>query len=126
RGDAPYRSGRNRQWLKVKCTFHEEFVVGGFTPPGGARTGFGSLLLGAWENDAFRYAGRVGTGFSARQIDELHDRLRELDVKAKPFADDVPDARGARWVEPVLVIEVEFTERTRDGRLRHPVFRGVR
>ncbi len=126
RRDAPYRSGRNRQWLKVKCTFHEEFVVGGFTPPGGARTGFGSLLLGAWENDAFRYAGRVGTGFSARQIDELHDRLRELDVKAKPFADDVPDARGARWVEPVLVIEVEFTERTRDGRLRHPVFRGVR
>ena len=126
RADGRYRSGRGRQWLKVKCTHHEEFVVGGFTAPGGSRNGFGSLLLGAYDDGRFLYAGRVGTGFSATQIDDLHDRLTELETGEKPFHDDVPDSRTTRWVKPDLVIEVEFTERTRDRRLRHPVFRGLR
>jgi bifunctional non-homologous end joining protein LigD len=127
RADAPYRSRRERTWLKVKCHHHQEFVVGGFTRPGGSRTGFRSLLLGAFDGPKLRYAGRVGAGFSAQQLQDLHGQLKAMTVAEKPFADTVPDTHaGVTWVEPRLVIEVEFTERTRDGRLRHPVFRGVR
>lgn len=127
RGASAYQSGRSKQWVKVKCVNHEEFVVGGYTDPGGSRSGFGSLLMGAFdEHGDFQYGGRVGTGFSARQLDEIHARLRELDAEESPFSGPVPDARSVHWVHPELVIEVEFTERTRDGRLRHPAFRGLR
>lgn len=124
RCDGAYRSGRNRQWLKVKCTKTREFVVGGFTR--GERAGFGALLLGGYEDGDFVYAGRVGSGFSERQIRSLRERLDALRRDDSPFAGPVEDARQATWVSPELVVEVEFTERTRDGRLRHPVFRGVR
>lgn len=127
RANAPYRSRREKTWLKVKCTHHQEFVVGGFTRPGGSRKGFRSLLLGAFDDSTLRYMGRVGTGFSAQQLEDLHRQCNALTVPEKPFADAVPDIRpGVTWVEPRLVIEVEYTERTRDGRLRHPIFRGVR
>lgn len=126
RADARYSSGRSRTWLKVKCTQHAEFVVGGFTKPAGARSGFGSLLLGAYENGEFVYAGRVGTGFSFRQLEDLHARLKKIERNASPFSETPRDVRGAHWVKPAMVIEVEFTERTRDGRLRHPTFRGLR
>ena len=126
RADAPYRSRRSTSWIKLKCSNHAEFVVGGFTPPAGTRKGFGALLLGARDGEAFRYAGRVGSGFSDRQLRQLHATLRKRRLPESPFTDDVPNARGAVWVEPQLVVEVEFTERTRDGRLRHPTFRGVR
>jgi bifunctional non-homologous end joining protein LigD len=126
RRDAPYRSGRGTRWLKTKCTRSEEFVVGGFTPPAGSRHAFGSLLLGYHHDDALVYAGRVGSGFSDRQLGRLHERLRPLVRPTSPFAGAVPDARDATWVEPLLVVEVAFTEQTRDGRLRHPTFRGVR
>ncbi|HEX7046100.1 MAG TPA: DNA ligase D [Gammaproteobacteria bacterium] len=126
RAHSHYRSGRNKQWLKVKCTQHREFVVGGFTPPGGSRDGFGSLLLGAYQNGNFIYAGRTGTGFSSQQIKQVHGMLSEREIDKSPFHDEVPDSRDARWVKPELVVEVEFTERTRDNRLRHPVFRGLR
>lgn len=126
RADARYSPGRSRTWLKVKCTQHAEFVVGGFTKPAGARSGFGSLLLGAFRDDRLVYAGRVGTGFSARQLEALHDVLKRGERKSSPFEGRVPDAANVHWVKPELVVEVEFTERTRDGRLRHPSFRGVR
>jgi bifunctional non-homologous end joining protein LigD len=126
RRDAPYRRGRGRRWLKAKCTRHDEFVVGGYTPPAGSRSGFGALLLGAYRDGALVYAGRVGSGFSDRRLERLHAALRELERPTSPFEGSVPDARGATWVEPVIVVEVAFTERTRDGRLRHPTFRGVR
>lgn len=126
RADARYRRSRNRQWLKVKCIRHEELLVGGFTDPAGARSGFGALLLGARnaENDLV-YAGKVGTGFSERQLRTLHARLRELETSDCPFA-SCPERRAVHWVKPELVAEVEFTEWTRDGRLRHPAFRGLR
>ncbi|MBW3568232.1 MAG: DNA ligase D, partial [Proteobacteria bacterium] len=126
RANAHYRSGRGKQWLKVKCTQHQEFVVGGFTKPGGSRSGFGALLLGAYKDDEFVYAGRTGTGFSKHQIDQVYKTLTARETDARPFVDEVPDSRDARWVKPELVVEVEFSERTRDGRLRHPVFRGLR
>jgi bifunctional non-homologous end joining protein LigD len=102
-------------------------VIGGYTEPRGSRTGFGSLLLGAYDGDgAFVYAGRVGTGFSARQLDTLHTALKEIEIGKRPFQDPVPEAKTAHWVRPVLVVDVSFTERTRAGVLRHPRFRGLR
>ncbi|MFU8815378.1 MAG: DNA ligase D [Pseudomonadales bacterium] len=125
RAGARYQPGRNKHWLKVKCTRHEELVVGGYTEPGGARSGFGALLLGFFDGDRLVYAGKVGTGFSDRQLQRLHARLRDLEVPDSPFA--VPPAsRGVHWVEPALVAEVEFTEWTRERLLRHPTFRGLR
>ncbi|MGR4069460.1 DNA ligase D [Billgrantia sp. C5P2] len=126
RADSRYQQKRSRDWLKVKCVSHEEFVVGGYTEPSGSRSGFGSLLMGAYGKDGLVYAGRVGTGFSNRLLERLSATLQELEVKRSPFHDSVPDSRSAHWVRPELVIEVEFTERTRDGRLRHPAFRGLR
>ncbi|MFN2316249.1 MAG: DNA ligase D [Gemmatimonadales bacterium] len=126
RADASYVSRRTTTWHKIKCTRHAEFVVGGYTAPTGARQGFGSLLLGAHEGGEFRYAGRVGTGFSDRQLTAMHRVLRKATVDASPFSDAVPNARGATWVQPALVVEVEYAERTREGRLRHPTFRGIR
>ncbi|MCC5884436.1 MAG: DNA ligase D [Halomonas sp.] len=126
RADSRYQQKRSRDWLKVKCVSHEEFVVGGYTEPGGSRSGFGSLLMGAYGKEGLVYAGRVGTGFNHRLLEQLSATLEELEVKRSPFHGQVPDSRSAHWVRPELVIEVEFTERTRDGRLRHPAFRGLR
>ncbi|MFW5824475.1 MAG: DNA ligase D, partial [Marinobacter sp.] len=123
---ATYRNGRHRSWQKTKCTRQDEFVVGGFTRPSGARQGFGSLLLGAFDGDRMVYAGRVGSGFSGRQLSALHRRLKALARKTSPFDGEVPDAAGVQWVTPQIVVDVEFTERTGSGALRHPVFRGLR
>ncbi len=124
--EASYRPGRQRTWLKSKCTHQDEFVVGGLTPPSGARQGFGALLLGAYDGDKLIYAGRVGAGFSAAQLNHLHRQLKSLQRKTSPFSTETPYTRGIQWVKPEIVVDVEFTERTRSGVLRHPVFRGVR
>lgn len=127
RGASRYRSGRSRDWLKVKCIRQEEFVIGGYTDPGGSRSGFGALLLGAYnESKEFIYCGRVGTGFNERELHSLHAVLNDLQQTDSPFAGPVPDARSAHWVQPQQVIEVEFSQWTRDGRLRQPAFRGLR
>lgn len=126
RGDSAYSSRRSKAWLKIKCSQDDEFVVGGFTKPSGTRKGFGALLLGRWEGSKLRYQGRVGTGFSASQLRRLHGVLSGASQAESPFADAVPDAQGVTWVVPQLVVDVAFGETTRDGRLRHPTFRGVR
>jgi bifunctional non-homologous end joining protein LigD len=126
RADAPYRGGRGTRWRKVKCGRRDEFVVGGYTAPQGSRTGFGALLLGAFDGDALAYAGRVGTGFDERGLRRLHAALQQIERPTPPFAAVPREVRAATWVEPELVVEVAFTERTRDGRLRHPTFRGLR
>ena len=126
RADAPYRAGRGTRWRKVKCTRREPFVVGGFTAPKGSRTGFGALLLGAFEGEALRYVGRVGTGFGERALRELSERLEALARPTSPSATDVPDARGATWTAPELVAEVAFAERTQSGVLRRSTFNGLR
>lgn len=123
---AKYSSGRQRSWVKVKCTAQDEFVVGGYTRPSGARSGFGSLLLGAFVDGGLHYVGRVGSGFTQRQLDQLHNTLGGLETSTCPFKKEVPDSAGAKWVEPKIVVDVEFTERTAAGALRHPVFRGLR
>jgi bifunctional non-homologous end joining protein LigD len=129
RRDAPYRGGRGPAWVKTKCVLRQELVIAGYTDPDGSRTGLGALLVGVYDGAALVYAGKVGTGFSQKSLTELSKALQALEQKACPFAVEPPRAwtgGGVHWVKPQLVAEVEFTEWTGDGRLRHPSFQGLR
>jgi DNA ligase D-like protein (predicted ligase) len=126
RADAPYSAGRSREWLKLKCAWEQELVIGGYTDPGGTRTDFGALLVGYYEQDALRYAGKVGTGYSAATLRQLGARLRALETPESPFVDARPVPRGTHWTRPELVAQIGFAEWTRDGRLRQPRFLGLR
>jgi bifunctional non-homologous end joining protein LigD len=126
RADSPYRATRSSDWRKLKCHAEQELVIGGYTTPQGSRTDFGALLVGYWEGDRLRYAGKVGTGFDQALLRDLGKRLRELERDDPPFTDVHPIPRGTHWVEPELVGQIGFTEWTRDGRLRHPRFLGLR
>jgi DNA ligase D-like protein (predicted ligase) len=125
RADSPYVHGRSREWLKFKCGFEQELVIGGFTAPRGSRTEFGALLVGYYERGRLRYAGKVGTGFTQATLKELGARLAELRAGESPFGEPVRE-RSVTWVRPELVAQVGFSEWTRDGRLRHPRFLGLR
>jgi len=127
RVDAGYLQKRSRNWLKVRCGNRQEFVIVGFTDPRGSRKGLGALLVGVYEGKTLRYSGKVGTGFAAAILRELRSTLDKLEVARSPV-NNVPaaDGRNVHWVKPTLVAEVEFTEWTSDGRLRHPVFHGLR
>jgi bifunctional non-homologous end joining protein LigD len=127
RADAPYREGRGGDWRKAKCRLSQEVVVGGWTLPSDGRPSIGALHVGFHEDGQLVYAGKVGSGFSERLLGDLVQRLEARRRDACPFA-RVPAEmrRGARWVEPDLVAQVEFTEWTDDGRMRQPVFLGLR
>ena len=125
RADAPYTHGRSRDWLKFKCSAEQELVIGGWTAPRGSRTDLGALLLGYYDDERLRYAGKVGTGFTQATLRDLAARLAPLRRDGSPFADELR-MRDATWVEPELVAQVGFSEWTRDGRLRHPRFLGLR
>ncbi len=127
KADSRYVAGRSGQWLKSKCTHRQEFVIGGWSRSDKGR-GFASLLLGVRDKDGLRYAGRVGTGFNTRVIQDLSERFEALAVDESPFAGKLAAAgrRGAHFVRPELVCEVAFTEWTADHHLRHPSFLGLR
>jgi bifunctional non-homologous end joining protein LigD len=126
RADSPYRATRSRDWLKFKCEKGQELVIGGFTAPRGSREEFGALLVGHFAPDgALRYAGKVGTGFTRATLKDLAGRLAKLERDDSPFADDTRE-RHVTWVQPRLVAQIGFGEWTRDGRLRHPRFLGLR
>jgi len=129
RVDSRYESTRSAAWLKTKCHGRQEFVIGGYTAPGGARHGFGSLLLGYYDKAGeLQYSGKVGTGFDDKTLTDLKQRMDKLAVEAMPFA-TIPRAierSGPTWLKPKLVAEIEFTEWTSDGVLRHPSFQGLR
>jgi bifunctional non-homologous end joining protein LigD len=125
RAEAPYEHKRSRDWLKFKCAKGQELVIGGFTEPKGSRSGFGALLVGYYEGDKLRYAGKVGTGFDDALLSDLRARMDRLERKTSPFDEPVRET-GAHFVEPKLVGEVGFTEWTGDGKLRHPRFLGLR
>jgi bifunctional non-homologous end joining protein LigD len=126
--DSPYESTRNRNWLKAKCIKRQEFVIAGYTPSKKAFPGFGSLVLGVYDKGKLVYSGRVGTGFSIKQRLEIQKKLDRISQPTMPFAvkPKDPGLRDAHWAKPQLVAEVEFTEWTADGSIRHPSFQGLR
>ncbi|MCW2655690.1 MAG: polymerase LigD ligase subunit [Mycobacterium sp.] len=126
RADAPYEGRRSRNWLKFKCVRDQEFVVGGYTAPRGSRVGLGALLVGYYQGGDLVYAGKVGTGFDDATLRSLHERLSGIEQEASPFTRGQVREPGARWVRPELVAQVGFTEWTRDGKLRHPRYTGLR
>jgi DNA ligase D-like protein (predicted ligase) len=127
RADSVYADTRSKDWLKFKCEQGQELVIGGFTAPHGSRIEFGALLVGYYDGAQLRYAGKVGTGFDRPLLRELGAQLRHLAMPESPFADSREiRERGVTWTRPQLVAEVGFTEWTRDGRLRHPRFQGLR
>lgn len=122
---APYREGRSTQWLKVKVHQQEELVIGGYTEPGGTRSYFGALLLGAFRGDELCYVGSVGTGFDQKALATLYRGFRPLVRKTSPFSPP-PQIKGATWLTPRLVAQISFHEWTSDAKLRQPVFLGLR
>ncbi len=140
RADSVYEAGRRSgAWIKLKTQNEQEFVIGGYTPPAGARKHFGALLVGYFEKKKFLFAGKVGTGFDTRMLALLHQKLQVEARDDCPFA-DLPSKQGGQWtqgitpgmmrkiswVDPVFVCQVKFAEWTRDAKLRAPVFLGLR
>jgi bifunctional non-homologous end joining protein LigD len=123
-----YRDGRRTpDWLKLKITQQDEFVVGGYTEPKGARAYFGSLILGRYETDGtLRHVGDVGTGFNAAELDRIWRLLKPLETPTCPFAARPKTLGKPHWITPKLVVQVRYTEVTDDGRLRHPTYLGLR
>ncbi len=127
RADSRYKSGaRTPDWRKLKIVQVQEFVIGGWTEPRNARSNFGALLLGVYDGRRLEYVGHSGTGFTEAELDRVMARLRPLESRRCPFAAIPPSNERPHWVEPKLVAQVKFTEWTTDGRLRHPVYLGLR
>ena len=124
--NAPYRAGRNGNWIKLKCGLRQEFVIGGWSPSASKGRPFASLLMGTFEGDRLIYRGRVGSGFGEREFAELAPLLQKLTRKTPAFAQVPPEARDARWLTPELVAEVKFTELTGDGHIRHGTYQALR
>ncbi len=140
RADSPYEPGRRSgKWVKLKLHQEQEMVVGGYTDPEGSRQHFGALVVGYYEGRALKFAGKVGTGFNDKSLAKLHSLFAKIGQKQCPF-DNVPESNAGRygsgltraemkrchWVEPKLVAQIKFSEWTRDGKLRQPVFLGLR
>jgi bifunctional non-homologous end joining protein LigD len=142
RRGSPYEHRRSKLWLKMKCEFSQEFVVGGFTDPQGARVGLGALLVGYYapredsgrpgrqskdDQDDLVFAGKIGTGFDTKLLLDLRQRLDKLIVDASPFtrAVGLPRLR-THWVKPKIVVQISFIEWTHNDKLRHPRLIGVR
>jgi ATP-dependent DNA ligase len=127
RRGSPYEHRRSKHWLKMKCEASQEFVVGGFTDPQGARVGLGALLVGYYEGSDFVFAGKLGTGFDTKLLLDLRRRLDASELPTSPFtrATGLPRLR-AHWVRPEIVVQVAFIEWTVHGKLRHPRLLGVR
>ena len=135
-----YEQGRRSgAWIKLKCVSEQEFVVGGYTPPQGSRKHFGAILVGYYKDKKLVFAGKVGTGFTAKSLSMLHKKFRTQERRDCPFV-DLPSKQNGQWVQgitpsimrkvhwvnPVFVCEIKFAEWTRDGKLRAPVFLGLR
>jgi bifunctional non-homologous end joining protein LigD len=120
-----YVEGRSREWLKIKVNQEDEFIIVGYTEPSGSREYFGALLLGAYGNGKLQYVGKVGTGFTQEVLASLYRKFQPLKRK-QPLVDDLPRIRHATFLSPKLVAQISYTEWTKDGKLRHPVFLGLR
>ena len=120
-----YVEGRSREWLKVKVHQEDEFIILGYTEPAGSREYFGALLLGAYKNENLRYVGKVGTGFTKDILASLYRKFQPLKRKQPPV-EDLARAKRATFLSPKLVAQISYTEWTKDRKLRHPVFLGLR
>jgi bifunctional non-homologous end joining protein LigD len=120
-----YVSGRSPAWLKVKVRREDEFVIGGFTEPSGARHFLGALLLGVYNRGKLEYVGKVGTGFNEETLKSLYKKFSSLKRANTPFTSDVRE-REVTFIAPKLVAQIGYTEWTSDGKLRHPVYLGLR
>ena len=136
---APGTKPGSGAWIKLKLHQEQEFVIGGYTEPEGGRKYFGALLVGFYEDKRLKFAGRVGTGFSEKRLHDLYAELNKIRVEDCPFFNlpaagrsrwdqglTAAEMKRCRWVKPVIVCQVKFTEWTRDDRLRQPVFLGIR
>ena len=127
RRDSPYVPRRSPDWIKLKCGKRQEFVIGGYTDPQGARTGIGALLLGIHDKDGvLQYAGNVGTGFNDASLRDLKEKLGKCETSVSPFPPKAVAGRKHHWVEPSLIAEVRFSDWTAAGVVRHAVFQGLR
>ncbi|HXD50006.1 MAG TPA: non-homologous end-joining DNA ligase, partial [Gemmatimonadaceae bacterium] len=127
RADAPYDVGhRSRAWLKLKIERRQEFVVGGWTEPRKARQFLGAILVGYYRDGELMYAGHTGTGFTRQSLADMYRRLRRIERRTSPFSPAPKTNEPAHWVRPAVVVEIKFSEWTADGKLRQPVFLGVR
>ena len=127
RRDSGYTSRRSGSWIKLKCGQRQEFVIGGYTDPQGSRSGFGSLLLGTYDQHGkLQYAGNVGSGFDAGTLHDIKTKMDKLAVTLSPFAPSREIDKKAHWLKPTLVAEVSFGEWTHSGSIRHAVFKGLR
>jgi bifunctional non-homologous end joining protein LigD len=122
KASAPYRGGRSNQWIKVRSRQTDDFVVVGFSAPKGSRGGFGALQLADYVNGQLVYAGRAGTGFSDKQLNEVSRTLQQHKRAGPACSGPTPEEKGITWVEPIMVCEVAYTEVTDEGLLRQPVF----
>jgi bifunctional non-homologous end joining protein LigD len=127
RADGKYLSGaRTDNWLKIKTSKRQEVVIAGFTAPRRSRSCFGALVLAVRDMNGWRYIGHVGTGFSHKTLEELQAKLIPLKSAKSPFPAKVKNEAVTTWVQPSLVAEVKFTEWTKAGEMRHPVYLGLR
>ena len=126
RKDSAYRSARSTDWIKLKCSHRQEFVIGGWTDPKASRSGIGALLLGVYEGGRLRYAGNVGAGFDGKALASTRAKLDEVAADASPFAETDAIPGKPHWVAPRLVAEVTFGEWTSAGHIRHAVFHALR
>ncbi|RYE01061.1 MAG: DNA ligase D, partial [Sphingobacteriales bacterium] len=127
RADSIYTEGaRSPEWLKIKVNQRQEVVIAGFTEPRNTRKFFGAILLGAWQGDEFVYVGHSGSGFNKKSLEDLYNRMQPLATDACPFEKCPKANMPVTWVKPKLVCEIKFTEWTREGIARHPIFMGLR
>ena len=124
--ESTYVHDRSRKWLKFKCGFEQEFVIGGFTAPEGERKGFGALLVGFYDGEDLMYAGKVGTGYDDEFLKNFREKMENHTRKTCPFKDFDDKEEGMTWLTPHFVGEVGFTEWTDENKLRHPRFLGLR
>ncbi len=127
KASSPYTGSRSRDWIKIKCQRRQEFVIGGYTDPQGSRGFFGALHVGLYDGARLVYVSKVGTGFDQAGLKSLWEKLQPLTRVTPPFdTGAIPRGKSYHWVEPKLVCDVRFTEWTRDGGIRHPIFLGLR
>jgi len=124
--EAPYAHSRSKKWLKFKCEKSQELIIGGYTAPKGSRKGFGALLVGFYDDGKLHYAGKVGAGFSDDLLEDMHQKMKKIETTKNPYTEKDIKEKNVHWLKPELVGQFQFTEWTKNNRLRHPSFLGLR